>query len=501
MMEKASTLVLTPDAREMERLRDFLSLEGHQVHEGSSVTDLPALEAKHRPEVIVIDAFSDPDLASEVIRQSRSPDDEFPPCLIALIPEGNADAAQGVIEAGADDWLGWPARRQTLLMRIAMHGRRRRLREVLGARLVENRALARQRDQMMSMITHDMKSPLTIILGHLRLLEDGRYGALPGDEAREALASATRNAKRLISYIDDFLSVSQSLTGPLEMRREPFALDPLLREIAKSHEGSAAEEEVTLDVAIEGELGEVTGDEDQITRAVENLLNNAIKYTGSGGRITLGAKPLKDGAEIWVEDTGRGIPAEELPHIFEPFHRGAGSERIARGTGLGLCVVRSIIDAHGGRVTVKSTLGAGSRFTIHLPRHPSHAARRSALIVEDNTDFARIMAMALRLEGVDSIICASAEEAIRVLQERRPDLITLDLMLPGIQGRQFIEDMAKRFGEHLAPVLALSASERRLEGLGDIPMVRIRMHKDAFDQSAFRQAARELLEQGESTDS
>lgn len=501
MVERASLLLITPDADECRRLRECLEAGGHRVHLSADTAALIAETNRVRAEVVVIDAFTHPAACLAAIHQAKVHEPHWEAYILALVAEDDPEAAGRAIEAGADDWLGWPARPRELLSRVAIHVRIRRLHEVLGARLVENRALARQRDQVLSMLTHDMKAPLTVILGTLRLFEDGKFGPLPGEDARQAISGATRSANRLVSYIDDFLTLSSTLVGTASMEQEPVDIRTLLERLASDHGGAAAGEGVTLTLDLRGDLGEVTGDEDHLTRAVENLLGNALKFTPEGGRVTLGAEGDTDEVRLWVEDNGPGIPRDEQPMIFDPFHRGHGAERVARGAGLGLSVVRTIVEAHGGTVEVRSEEGQGARFTARLPRQPGRSHRRTALIIEDNTDFARILSLSLQLEGVDSIICTTAEEALGVLQRSRPDLITLDLMLPGMQGRQFLEDLSRRMGETGAPVLALSASERRLEALGDIPMVRIRMTKDAFDQNTFRQAARELLSEAEGVQS
>ncbi|MBN1476491.1 response regulator [Candidatus Sumerlaeota bacterium] len=494
MPEKAITLLVTSDEAEGERLRSQMEAAGHSVHRISQFEDMERQIEECHPEVLILDAVTDPEAATRVVTAIRESERLSDLQILALVPEGDADAAVAAIEAGADDWVGWPARGQSLLTRIALLVRIRRLHEELGARVVEARALARQRDHMVSMLTHDMKSPLTVILGHLRLLEDGQLGELPGAEARSAIASSIRNAHRLIEYIDNFLALNHSLVDALEVRQEKIDLAPLLQEVAENHMPASRREGIHFEFAIEEGIGEVVGDTDHLIRAVENLITNALKFTPEGGTVTLGAQPESDGVTIWVEDTGPGISEGEIEHIFDPFHRGSGAERLARGVGLGLCVVRQVAEAHGGEVKVESSVGEGSRFTLHLPRHPGRAHRRTALIIEDNSDFARILAMSLKLEGMESTICTSAEEALDVLQSHRPDLITLDLMLPGMQGRQFLEGLHSLLGPEAAPVLALSASDRRLEGVSDIPMVRIRMPKDAFNQSAFRRAARELLQ-------
>jgi signal transduction histidine kinase len=494
MPEKAITLLVTSNEAEGERLCSQMEAAGHSVHCTSNLDDMERLIEERHPEVLILDAVSHPETANPAVVAIRESERQWDIQILALVPEGNTDAAAAALEAGADDWVGWPARGRSLLTRIALLVRIRRLHEELGARVVEARALARQRDHMVSMLTHDMKSPLTVILGHLRLLEDGQLGEIPSAEARTAIASSIRNAHRLIEYIDNFLALNHSLADALEIRQETIDLATLLQEVTENHFPASQREGIHLEVAIEEGVGEVVGDSDHLIRAVENLITNAIKFTSAGGTVTLGAQPEPDGVAIWVEDTGPGISEEEIGHIFDPFHRGSGAERIARGVGLGLCVVRQVAEAHGGEVEVVSSLGEGSRFTLHLPRQPSRAHRRTALIIEDNSDFARILAMSLKLEGVESTICTSAEEALDVLQSHRPDLITLDLMLPGMQGRQFLEGLHSLLGSEAAPVLALSASDRRLEGVSDVPLVRIRMPKDAFNQSAFRRAARDLLQ-------
>ncbi len=213
-------------------------------------------------------------------------------------------------------------------------------------------------------ISHELRSPLTTILGNLSLLQ--RADALPPEEREDMLKEIHTEARRMHRLISDLFLLAQAESGRAPLHREPLALDELVKE---AHRMAQRRVQGTLHMVL-GRVDEATvlGDADRLRQVLDNLINNAIRYTPEGGRIELSLIKEDHQAVIRVSDTGQGIAAEDLPHIFDRFYRADKARtRAAGGAGLGLSIVKWIVDAHQGQVFVQSTPGQGTTFEIHLP--------------------------------------------------------------------------------------------------------------------------------------
>ncbi len=227
----------------------------------------------------------------------------------------------------------------------------------------ERKALDRARRDFAAMLTHDIKNPLGAIRGFAALLSEA---PLSPDDA-DCVAEIDRAGAMIERLITDFLLSATIEAGTLELARERVEVDGLVEDCVRQFRPAAAAQQI--DLAREGRLGPVfvNGDRVQLERALGNLVGNALKYTPAGGTVTVGVGCEGDAVELRVRDTGPGIRAEELPHVFDKYRRVKGTERIG-GAGLGLFIVRSLVEAHGGRVSASSEPGRGSTFTMYLPR-------------------------------------------------------------------------------------------------------------------------------------
>jgi PAS domain S-box-containing protein len=219
-----------------------------------------------------------------------------------------------------------------------------------------------QRD-FLSIFTHDFRTPLTVILGYSEVLQEQQDLA---DDAHEFAAIIHDNARRLNRMVDNLLDLDRLEAGQKPIRRQPVDLETVLREVAALFHASEATHPIALE--IEPNLPYITGDRDELARALSNLIENAVKYSPGGGPITLVARQTGDDLHLEVRDQGIGIPESDLEVIFDRYARAErASTRRIRGTGLGLSIVRQIIDAHEGRVWAESGPGAGSTFHVTLP--------------------------------------------------------------------------------------------------------------------------------------
>jgi signal transduction histidine kinase len=222
-------------------------------------------------------------------------------------------------------------------------------------------------DLFLAMLSHEMKTPLTAILGWTRMLRADGPGSGLFDEALEAIEQSANVQQRLI---DDLLDVSRVITGKLHLDFAAVDVRSLLDGAAEVFLPRAKESGQHIRVTASEPLT-VYGDETRLRQVLWNLLSNALKYTPGGGLIELSATAGKEGVTICVRDTGRGIRPEVLPHVFDRFHQATVADRAKHGgLGLGLAIVRSIVERHGGRVEASSAgEGKGATFSVHLPLH------------------------------------------------------------------------------------------------------------------------------------
>lgn len=234
----------------------------------------------------------------------------------------------------------------------------------MSADLQEANALRRR---MTADIAHDVRTPLTVITGYLEAFRDGDLQ--PSQEQFDTMFAQAQHLGRLV---EDLRTLSLADAGELPLFPQKLALKGLLERIGSGFEQQMREKNLQLNINVEPSLPDLRVDPDRITQVLSNLVINALRHTPAGGQITLEARMQADRVILQVIDTGSGIPPEALPHIFERFYRvGTSRHRTHGESGLGLAIVRSIVEAHGGKIEVESELGQGTIFTIVLPGEAS----------------------------------------------------------------------------------------------------------------------------------
>jgi PAS domain S-box-containing protein len=306
----------------------------------------------------------------------------------------------------------------------------------------------RRKDEFLATLAHELRNPLAPIRSGLDVLKRAR------DEATRHRAEQTieRQLVHMVRLVDDLLDVSRISRGQIELQRTRLALSAVVETAVETSRPSIEEGKHYLTVSVPEEPLWIDGDLTRLAQVVANLLNNAAKYTPEGGRIELDVHAEGKEAVIRVTDTGMGIEREALPRVFELFTRGAHqSARAQGGLGIGLSLVRDLVNMHGGSVTAESPgLGQGSTFKVRLPlAMPVQAVEsvggvrrearedvgaRSILVVDDNVDAAEMLAAMLELRGHGTRVAHDGPDALLIAREVHPDLIFLDIGLPGMDG-------------------------------------------------------------------
>ncbi|HEY7676889.1 MAG TPA: response regulator [Candidatus Methylomirabilis sp.] len=355
---------------------------------------------------------------------------------------------------------------------------RRRQEEELRRRNFEleqqNRSIQeanRLKNEFVSMVSHELRTPLTSIQGYVALLLEGEGGD-PTAEQREFLTIVQNNSERLLALIADLLDLARIEAGRIELRRTTVDLARLIRAVADTLRPliEAKQQRLTLDLA--EPLPPVWADADRVTQVLTNLLSNAHKYTPVGGSIGLGARAEDGAARVDVRDTGIGLSPEDQTQLFSRFFRAKNrAVQEAGGTGLGLVITRSLVEMHGGTIAVSSAPGQGSTFSITLPTSeapPALAAEEPAapagrgqpgariLVVDDDPDIANLIRRYLERADYQVLVARDGAEALRLAQAERPDLITLDILLPDMDGFKVLERLKAEPATVTIPVLLLS---------------------------------------------
>jgi signal transduction histidine kinase/DNA-binding response OmpR family regulator len=330
----------------------------------------------------------------------------------------------------------------------------------------ERARLERLKSEFVATASHELRSPLTSIKGFVELL---RAGDGLDDRQREFLDIVLVSTNRLVDLVNDLLDVARLEAGRVEVHRRPVDVAEVLADVTTLLRGRIDAKRQQLLIEVAPETPRVLADATRLRQMLTNLVTNAHLYTEEGGSLHLRAAQLNASVRIEISDTGRGMTAAELEHVFERFSRGAGSTGTP-GTGLGLSIVKSLVDLHGGTIDVASTPGEGTTFAITLPAapgpgvvtRPSDALRgRRVLVMDDEPETARLIAERLEPFGVSCEIVHDGAAALQRLRAEDFDAMTLDVLMPGVSGFEVLREL--RADPRLAdlPVVVVSVFSGR----------------------------------------
>lgn len=315
----------------------------------------------------------------------------------------------------------------------------------------------RGRDQVLSVVVHDLKNPLNVIV----IAANTLLQRFSDSSARRPIERIIRSAQRADQIIRDLLEVDAIEMGRLTLERHAIEPADVLLTAMDSQQALAAEASVIIATDLSPELPRIEADEERLHRVLENLVGNAIKFTGAGGRVTVGATTRGNDICVYVKDTGTGIPPEDMPHIFDRFWTASRLER--QGTGLGLTISKGIVEAHGGRIWAESTPGNGTTvyFTIPAVAPGAHQASAvkpaSILLVDDRPENLLALSSILERPEYKLVTATSGEEALS-LALREPFAVALiDVAMPGMNGLEVAVNLKALERSREIPIIFITA--------------------------------------------
>ena len=344
----------------------------------------------------------------------------------------------------------------------------------------------RLKDEFLATLSHELRTPLTSILGWASMI---RSGEVEGSNAMRAIETIERNARSQARLIDDLLDVSRIITGNLRLDLHPLNLAPIVETALDALRPTADVKGIQLYTRFVPGDCLVRGDTNRLRQVIWNLLSNAIKFTQRGGSVNIELHCVESTAQLTVADTGEGISSQFLPYVFDRFRQAEGSiSRKQGGLGLGLAVVRHLVELHGGTISAESHgLGKGSVFTVDLPlaqerRDPARAEERRreidrrrsrsgvvrldgvhVLLVEDDDDSRKLLGTILKRHGARVTSTKSAAEALNAFDQELPDLMVSDIGMPDEDGYELIRKLRSSPPEKggLTPAIALTGYASR----------------------------------------
>ncbi|HVG21246.1 MAG TPA: PAS domain S-box protein, partial [Blastocatellia bacterium] len=318
----------------------------------------------------------------------------------------------------------------------------------------------RAKDEFLATVSHELRTPLNAIVGWAHMLRHNKFDEPTTERALETIERNSRSQARLI---EDILDVSRIITGKLRLEVHPIDLTPVIEAAIDAVRPAADAKEIRLQTILDPRAGPVSGDPSRLQQVVWNLVSNAVKFTPRAGRIQVRLERVNSHVEIIVSDTGQGIAADLLPHIFDRFRQGdSSSTRVHGGLGLGLAIVRHLVELHGGTVQAWSPGdGRGATFAVKLPLlvlhrgvedggriHPTAGGPASAdapsldglrvLVVDDEPDTRDMLKLMIEQFGAEVKVTASSAEALDELERWKPNILVSDIEMPGEDGYSLI---------------------------------------------------------------
>lgn len=362
----------------------------------------------------------------------------------------------------------------------------------------------RLKSEFLSNMSHELRTPLNSIMALSRVLNT-QAGTKLADDERNYLEIIERNGKMLLSLINDILDLSRIEAGKMDLNIREISLKEITANVVSGLKPLCNQKGISIQVDLPNDLPKIQSDEKKVYQILQNLAGNAVKFTGKGG-VTIKGIIRPSEIELTISDTGIGIPKQELPGIFEEFRQVDGSSsRSYEGSGLGLAIARKLANLLGGNIFAESELGQGSHFHLVLPIHQSEvnrttfdrdlftnntadAEKRTILIVDDEPAVVQMIANTLSKEGFHTIGCSDSKMAVEMAERHQPFAVTLDVLMPEIDGWEVLQSLKKNKSTSHIPVIMISVSPDQDTGfaLGAVGYLMKPVRPDALLQEIAR---------------
>ncbi|MBD2209842.1 response regulator [Nostoc linckia FACHB-104] len=373
------------------------------------------------------------------------------------------------------EFLGYIGSAIDITERKAAETERDRLLQLEQAARAEAENANRIKDEFLAVLSHELRSPLNPILGWSRLLQTREFDPV---SRTKALATIERNAQLQVQLIDDLLDVSRILRGKLNLNMAEVNLVSVIEAAMETVRLAAEAKKIQFYIILDASVDEVLGDSSRLQQVIWNLVSNAVKFTPEGGKVNIRLDEIDAQAQITISDTGKGISSSFLPYVFEYFCQAdSTTTRKFGGLGLGLAIVRHLVELHGGTVSAESLgEGQGATFTVRLPllkdegkrlKDENESANLAAdaliltgikiLVVDDDTDTREFYTFVLQQSGAIVTAVASAAAALQTLTKFKPDILLSDIGMPEMDGYMFMRQVKALQTETEIPAIALTA--------------------------------------------
>ena len=485
MTQQVRITILNVDDTEAMRYQKtrVLRAAGYEVVEAGTGARALQMVRELLPDLVLMDVKL-PDMSGiEVCRQIKSdPASRLIPVIqVSATFITEKDQQEGLL-GGADIYLTEPLEAKVLETVVStllqLHRTEAGLRETVlreQAARAQAEEATRLKDEFLANLSHELRTPMNIIIGWAHLL---RSGPLTDEQKIRAAEAIERAARSQAQLIEDLLDVSRIVTGKFRMEMQDVKLGSVLKSAVDNQRMVASAKQIIVTLTQEADDVVIKGDPDRLQQVFWNLLSNAVKFTPVNGAVDVRMYQTGDEVIVSVTDTGIGITSDFLPHVFDRFRQAdSTSTRQHTGMGLGLAIVRHVVELHGGKVRAESGgVDAGSSFVVTLPlqnaaqastqgptpvaaQNESTTAQRGAwrvLLVEDDADAREVTVTGLEKAGFELRSAGTAQEALTLLDKWVPDVIVSDIGMPGVDGYEFMRLLRARPAERGGRVAALA---------------------------------------------
>jgi signal transduction histidine kinase len=505
-------LILIVDGDEASRAAKAAALRhaGYEVAEAATAAEALALAAETEPAALLVSRSSPEGEAAELCRRVRR-DPERGPCVILLSSAMRHSEGDDLGECNADAVLTEPIDSAALVATLAALLRSRRREESLHHALAHEQSARiaaesanRAKDDLLATLSHELRSPLGAILAWVALL---RTNQVDHDQVGRGLDALERSTRQQVRLVEDLLDVSRIISGKLRLDVGPVDLGGVARAAIESIAPTAAAKRIRVDADLDPTLQPIAGDAGRLQQILWKLLSNAVKFTPEEGEVKVRVRDLGGRVEMRVTDSGRGIEQSLLPHVFERFRQGSSElQRSESGLGIGLAIVRHLVELHGGEVQARSAgIGRGATFLVRLPSSPGRVSAALAevaagsderfadlagvrvLVLDDEPDTREALSAVLESSGAQVTAVATVAEALAFLSRDATDVVLSDIAMPVEDGYHFIEELRRRPKDKggQVPAIAFTAHAGSAE--------RIRILRAGFDEFLAKPIAAERL--------